>query len=405
MQSARPRNLGHFARARGRIPFAVAGHVTEVAGPVQAFYRYLARSGVPFAFARHPFAYSSISRSELEVVASGEVTLRRSAAFPRGLALLRDIALNLIWFGRRFPSDVFVGIDNVNAACGIVLRALGRTRAVVYYVIDYTPRRFRNHFVNALYHALDRFAVAYADEIWNISERIAAVRSVQGVDSRRNRVVGVGVELSLIQASPPRKRPHDLVVISHLTESKGIQLAIRAMRRITQRIADARLLIVGTGPYEQQLRTLVDELQLQDCVVFCGLMQHRELFEFLPTCGIALAPYLDDPGSVTYFADPTKPKEYLAAGLPVVITRVPWIAELIDSTPMGIAVEYDEEQLVSAVERLCGDRRFYETCAANSLSYAATLNWEGIYAGAMSGGVVDRVRGPVAEAALGGNAS
>jgi glycosyltransferase involved in cell wall biosynthesis len=189
--------------------------------------------------------------------------------------------------------------------------------------------------------------------------------------------------------------------MSHLTESKGIQLAIRAMRRILERIPDSRLLIVGTGPYEGALRKLAAELGLGERVVFRGLMQHEELFDFLPECGVALAPYLDDPGSVTYYADPTKPKEYLAAGLPVIITRVPWIAGLIDETPMGIAIEYDEDQLVAAVDRLLSDRAFYEACASNALAYASTLSWERIYAHALSGGVIGRVRGRDAATAAG----
>ena len=73
---------------------------------------------------------------------------------------------------------------------------------------------------------------------------------------------------------------------------------------------------------------------LNEHIKFLGYLEHDDLLRHLPFCGIALASYSDDPDSITYYADPTKPKGYLACGLPVVITNVPWIAEIINNVPM-----------------------------------------------------------------------
>jgi glycosyltransferase involved in cell wall biosynthesis len=357
---------------------AAAGHVTEVSGPVQALYNHLRRTAAHFSFAKHPFGYSSVEASVFEHWHGDRRLVLREARSPRVLSVARDILCNLWWFGTRERSDIFVGIDNVNACCGLILRAFGRTGRCIYYVIDYTPRRFENGFLNWLYHAVDRFVALRCDEVWNISERIAQVRRHQGVAENANRVVGVGVDFSYIVPSST-KNIHDLVLMSHLTESKGVQLAIKAIGLVRSRVPDARLLIIGTGPYENTLKDLVKECALGDSVQFFGLMNHEQLFSFLPKCGIALAPYVNDPASITYYADPTKPKEYLACGLPVIITDVPWIAQEIAKRPMGLCIEYDVEQLAQAAVKLMTDQVFYDECATNALAYVKDMAWDSIY--------------------------
>lgn len=361
------------------VPIGIAGHVTEIPGPVQALKQYCVLRYRTFAFAEHPFGYSSLRASMYVRVVEGRVEQTFRLRAPRMFSVLRDIAANVFWFGLCARTNTFIGIDSVNAFCGILLRICRRTNKVIFYVIDYTPRRCNNRALNAIYHALDRFVVDHSDEIWNISERIAKVRCLQGVPSWKNRVVGVGVNLSLVEAPDPDRRRRDLVVVSHLSESKGIQLAIRAMTQIKHDVPDARLIVIGVGPYEGNLKNLVRDLELNDVVTFKGLMQHEELFRYLSSCGIALAPYLDDHNSITYYADPTKPKEYLAAGLPVITTDVPWIADLIESAPMGIKIRYNVNELAAAAVRLMEDDHFYELCVDNARRYGRSLSWDAVY--------------------------
>lgn len=361
---------------------AAAGHVTEVTGPVQALRNYLRRNYARVSFATHPFGYCNIETSVFEHSRGNDIVKTHTARAARGLSVARDIIANLLWFTFNERSDIFIGIDNVNAFCGLILRMLGRTKKCVYYVIDYTPQRFNGRLLNLLYHALDRFVVTRCDEVWNISARIAAVRETQGVPPSRNRIVGVGVDLHHV-VQPQTRNRHDLVCVSHLTQSKGIQLAINAMPSIRAAIPNARLLIIGTGPYESTLRALVKDQALEDSVCFLGLMDHSRLFSLLPTCGVALAPYVDDPNSITYYADPTKPKEYLACGLPVIITNVPWIAQEIAEKPMGVCIHYNVDQLTRAAIHLMDDDAFYDMCVANAKEFTRELSWSSIYSRAL----------------------
>ncbi len=360
-----------------------AGHVTEVYGPVQALLAYLQEKGGEFTFISLPFSFSSIpAAAAVDYRVGAEVGRWRGHA-NKGPALwmyLRDFIFVLGTLRRKRGCRLFFGIDNLNCFAGIVARRLGWVTKVVYYVIDYTPRRFGNRLLNWIYHCIDRYCVRHADYVWNLSERMAEVRRTQGLSAKRNMVVPVGVKLDETRTVQEKEVDrYRLVLISHLTASKGVQLALAAMAKIVEGSPRARLEIIGTGPYESELKKLAAPLIDKGLVKFSGAMGHEQLFDYLPTCGIALAPYVQDKDSISYYADPTKPKEYLACSLPVVITRLPWTAELIHKEGMGLAIDYDKRQLVEACLRLLGDDDFFWECRRRARKYAMGLDWRMIY--------------------------
>jgi glycosyltransferase involved in cell wall biosynthesis len=167
--------------------------------------------------------------------------------------------------------------------------------------------------------------------------------------------------------------------MSLLDETKGVDMMIEAMKDIIQEVPAAKLLIIGTGPYESKLKELTKNLGLTSCVEFLGVMDHDSLFKFISHERVGIATYKNELNSYTYYADPTKPKEYLACGLPVVITDLPWIAEEIRNRPMGIVCQYYKEDIVRACIKLLKDDVFYLLCLKNAIEFASNLSWDIIY--------------------------
>jgi len=369
----------------------VSGHVTSMYGPVQALVQYLKERKASFSFISLPFSYTSLRGASVEEFHNGRrmrTTPGHSNRGPDPLLWIRDFLFNVktgMAQGKDQAVSLFIGIDNLNAAAGILLRALGRVDKVAYYVIDYTPQRFHNPLLNALYHAVDRFCVRRADVIWNLSRRMQEVRHKQGASRTRNQVVPVGVALDEVRH--PRRsqvKRMRLVYMGHITESKGVQLLVDAMPKILGKVPRAELHIIGTGPFEKKLKKRIHQSPARSAIFMPGPMNHAQLFTRMPRYGVALAPYMEEEGSFTYWADATKPKEYLACGLPLIITRVPWIWHKIASQkkPMGLAISYRENELVRACVKLLGDTRFYWRCRKNALAFAKDLDWGKIYDGA-----------------------
>ena len=363
-----------------------AGHVTEVYGPVQAIKNHLLKNKGEFILITHPFSYSKLEGTKAETFRDG-IAAETLAGHRRGenqpVAWIKDIYFN-IKFGLSLGKkpDFFIGIDNLNAMTGIFLKWIGKVDRVVYYIIDHTPRRFKNPVLNFLYEAIDRFACEQSDFIWSLSGRIAAAKDKKyKIKPGRNIVVPVGVELGRVDKFTEAEKvsKKTMVLMSMLDETKGVQLLIECMKDISALSPGAKLLIIGTGPYEQNLKDQAARLGLGESVRFLGLMGHDELFRFIPHERLGLAPYMDDKNNYSYYADPTKPKEYLACGLPVVITGVPWIAEEVEKRPMGVVCKYEKESLTAACVKMLNDDEFYKTCLKNSLEFASGLDWDVIY--------------------------
>lgn len=363
--------------------YDIATHASEIDGAPDELVRYLEERKHDVRYARHPFAYTGNDTSRLRHSRSGVLIQERSLRIAGLVSLLRDVIANLLWFSTGRRSDVFVGVNCVNGFCGIVLRALRRTRRVVYYVIDWTPRRFRSRLLSALYVAACAFVARRADEVWSVSSRICEVHRHQGVPEQKNRLVPIGIDTLLANRVAVRN-DYQIVIASHLTVSKGVQLAIAAMPIICKRMPAARLVIAGTGPYESALRQLARDLKVDDVVQFLGHRTKEDVYELLLSSGIAIATYLDDEASITQYADPTKPKEYLACGLPVVITDVPWIAEPIRELPMGRAVGCTSDEIADACIDLLSNTSLRQMCAVNGRRFVAGLSWHHIFDAAVA---------------------
>jgi glycosyltransferase involved in cell wall biosynthesis len=363
-----------------------AGHVTEVYGPVQALRNHLVKNSDNFIFISHPFSYSKLEGTEVVYYKNGTEEKKQTGhkrLKQQFIQWIRDFFFNL-GFGLKMKEkiDVFIGVDNLNALSGIILKKFGRVKKVYYYVIDHMDRRFKNPLFNFIYAWIDGVACRESDVIWCLSKRIADAKNKKfRLNENKNLVVPVGVELEKIDKFDLDEKisKKTLVVMSMLDETKGIDLMIEAMKEIVTTVPAAKLLIIGTGPYEGRLRELTDKLGLNDCVNFLGVMDHDTLFKFIPHERIGIATYKNDPNNYTYYADPTKPKEYLACGLPVVITDIPWIAEEIRNRPMGIVCQYYKEDIVRACIKLLKDETFYLICLKNAVEFASTLSWDRIY--------------------------
>lgn len=363
----------------------IVGHVSEVYGPVQALRHWAQVRGHEAGFLTHPFPYTGLKGSRLERVAGGKALATEDLAARSPLApwqFLRN-TLSGLWQGWRYGrTDAYIGIGNLNVLPGLLLRALGRTGRVGYYVIDHTPGRFPNPLMNWVYRAVDVIACRHADFLWCLSPRITEAKVARGAARERCLDCPVGVQLDHVKMAPPAKRRRQvLAVMSHLTKEKGIQLVLDSVAAIRKRHPKAVVEVIGTGPYEGELRAQAARLKLGPAVRFLGLMNHEQLFRHLPTCGIALATYTEDGDNIAYYADPTKPKEYLACGLPLIITKVPWTWEKVADrrAPMGVAISYNKAELVAALDKLLGDRAFYDRCRRNALAWTRTLSYERIF--------------------------
>lgn len=341
----------------------------------------------------HPLDHRTASSSVCRVRRGNEIVLEKDkqVQLPGALRYFVDVFLTLRWTLALQPrTDLYIGVDPLNALAGLLLRSVfRRARYVIFYAIDYSPRRFSNSILNSVYHFIERYCASHADETWDVSNAIDAGRSANRRDSRgmwRSRSVVKVVPIGVSDVGPPAqdKRPDTIIFLGHLLEKQGLQLVIEGMPRLLSHRPGLRLVVVGDGPFRRDLEAQAQRLHVEDSIEFRGHVPlHRDVETLLATATIAVAPYLVRDDSFTRYADPGKVKAYLAAGLPIVITGLPSVADELVRAGCGVLVDDDPDSVANGIEVLLADPDL-DVRRGQARRFVADLSWSSVFSAALA---------------------
>lgn len=131
--------------------------------------------------------------------------------------------------------------------------------------------------------------------------------------------------------------------VGRLTPQKGVDVLLESWTTVTSNYPDATLLIVGKGPQEEELKRVVERLQLGDGVLFCG--EQHDVLPYLQAADLFVLPSRAEGMSNALL-------EAMACGLPCVVTRIGGNVDLIQDGENGSLVEpEDSHQLAEVIVR------------------------------------------------------
>ena len=193
-----------------------------------------------------------------------------------------------------------------------------------------------------------------ADAVITVSNRLADLMR-QFLDTELEiSVIRNGVDVTALPAergSKPATYRNKKVVLSvgWLAERKGHKVLIQAIKKIVPDVPSVKLIIVGQGPQEKQLRNLIQELHLEAYVELVGNMPHKDLLSLMSWCDVFALPSWDEPF-------PTVFPEAMGCGAPIIGTKGEGIAEVIDDGKQGFLVRpKDIDSLAQALLTLLSD--------------------------------------------------
>jgi glycosyltransferase involved in cell wall biosynthesis len=169
-------------------------------------------------------------------------------------------------------------------------------------------------------------------------------------------VVRCGVDVDAF-APAPRRRPElpTFVCVASLREYKGHAVLLDAVRLLRARLAAFRVILVGDGELRGALEARVAREGLGDVVELRGALPHQEIPSVLAGATAMVLPSVTSrDGQMEGI--PVALMEAMAAGVPVVATRLSGIPELVRDEESGLlAPERDPAALAVAMERLAAD--------------------------------------------------
>jgi glycosyltransferase involved in cell wall biosynthesis len=365
----------------------VATHVTisvpsnsEVYGQCHAIADFLKDNAKELIFIRHPLngLYYSVAEQFLDgkIRALGIIRTRTKGIIRYAADLFSTILTILFQNGKW---DMFIGVNSLNTASGLILKGLGKVRYVIFYTADYVPERFGNSLINRIYHFFDRFCIKKADFVWNISKAQVQIRKEQGLADSKNIYVPHGVNLGRITQQPLEKVDrYSFVIAANLSKAIHYKLIIDAFRDVAAKVPQAKLMIIGSGELEKEISDYIKVNGLASNAFMLGWMPHDKLMDFISHCGTGLAIYTSL-CSWTAFSDSFKTKEYLGCGCPVIISGALGAIKEAEPSNAMIAVGQDKKSLYEAMLKLLEDGSVYAQYRNNAINFMKDLDWAKIY--------------------------
>ena len=221
---------------------------------------------------------------------------------------------------------------------------------------------------------LGRLILTQADEVVVVSK--AAGRFARRLGAKKIQRIPNGIEVAdkVFDDDFSKKEKNSLVFVGRLVYGKGVQDLLFVLKDIH---GDWKLRIVGIGNYQEKLKELVQEYNLEDKVEFPGLLESTEVHRLLSKSRIFINPtYTEGFGITTMEAG--------LEGCAVVASNVGGQPDIIDDGMDGFLVDGFEkkeqrrfELLRDRIEKLLGDTMLCRTFGERiSKKVTERFNWE-----------------------------
>lgn len=273
-----------------------------------------------------------------------------------------------------FKPDVIIGFGILNANIAITL-AKKRNIPFVYYIIDELHRLVPQKYFQKLAKYIESKNMKNADKVLSINEGLREYTIKMGADPKNTEVIRAGVDLERFSSANGDAiremyglKENDVVLffMGWLYDFSGLrELATELAKYGMDKF---KLLILGKGDLWDDLQAIKKEYGLDGKLITVDWCPYDEVPGYLAASNICLLPaYKND---IMMNIVPIKMYEYMAAGKPVIATKLPGLMKEFGEGNGVVYVERPEDALRMAIE-LAGDieevggcaKRFVEKCS------------------------------------------
>lgn len=195
-------------------------------------------------------------------------------------------------------------------------------------------------------------------------------------ENRAKQVVILSNAVMLEEMTPPQqeaqKSGDTICCTGSLTYQRGITHLIRAAHQ-----AGVKLILAGQYSSEEYRREL-EAMPEYSCVEYLGYIGRQELAQVYARSSIGMSTILNVGQYASLDNFPTKVYEYMAAGLPVIVSDYPFMRRSVQQDDFGIAVDPDDVQAVAqAIRAILSDPQRAQQMGENGRqAVLQKYNWD-----------------------------
>lgn len=159
-------------------------------------------------------------------------------------------------------------------------------------------------------------------------------------------IIHCGVEPDLFKPVQHEGQGNRLLYVGRLAAMKGLPVLFEAMNKLKDQLPDLKLTVVGDGSERSEIEKMAEALGVRDRIDFVGYKSQTEVREYLQASDIFVLPSFAEGVPVVLM-------EAMAAGLPVLTTRIAGVPELVVHKESGWLVPPgDAAALVNGISML-----------------------------------------------------
>ena len=226
------------------------------------------------------------------------------------------------------------------------------------------------------YALMTRILKVVIQMIWKNSETVIAkcqheVQMIRKIDPGMSTLI-IPNAVDVHRFSPDKKIEQKsevrILCVARLIQRKGQRYLIQAFHQlINQGLTNIRLVLVGNGDDETELRSLVNVLGISDQVNFIGYVPREEIPSIYAQADIFALPSYNEGMSVATL-------EAIAAGLPLVVTRDSGLDDLVKQN--GYSVSWaNVDELAEALGKLVRSPQLRREMGQKSRQQSLSYSW------------------------------
>ena len=184
-------------------------------------------------------------------------------------------------------------------------------------------------------------------------------------------VVPAGIEydkIEEIQSHNLLNEGADIFIVVNLEKIKGVDILIKAIPIVVKSIPNLSVRIAGIGPQENELKTLVKKLNLEDHVKFLGFISDEEKYQYYKACKLVVVPSRWDCQPAALF-------DTAASGKPVIASDMSNPGIVDDGKTGFIFKSEDIKDLASKIIVLLKDEKLREEMGKAAEEKVKQYDW------------------------------
>lgn len=233
--------------------------------------------------------------------------------------------------------------------------------------------------------ALESYAIKRADAVTTICEGLRGDILARGVPAEKVTVIPNAVNIEdfstgesadmRLAAELGLEGKRVLGFIGSFYAYEGLNILLQALPKMLALNPDIRVLLVGGGPQDKELKAQAQQLGVGDKVIFTGRVPHDQVQRYYNLIDVLVYPRL--PMRLTELVTPLKPLEAMAQGRLLVASDVGGHRELIEDGKTGVLFTAGDPDALSTqvLKLLSASERWPELRAAARQFVETERNW------------------------------